>query len=472
MSSSPSKLNELQTESLTNDMDSDASELGTPEFPTSAPEPVETRKPRLYRVIWRWHFYAGLIVSPILLVAAITGALYVFHAELSGWLYQDLYFVEPTGERLSYDQQRTLAQQAAEGREIELLTVHADPRRSTEFAAHVLEGGDANPDQIHRSFFINPYTGKVLGTRIQDEEFFHIVLELHRTLFAGAPGRVIVELTTSWGLVLLITGVFLWWPRNRNRVSGVWVPRLKAKPYVVLRDLHAVFGFYVAPLAAIVLATGLFMSQVWGTGYTWVSVQAGQSLGAFLTRGESKEVSEKSPGALDRSIAGVLGRSRPSDVMYFMLASTPKEAHKAYLMNQGDVNTVRGFDIDQYTGAIVAATETAELTPMVRLLAFVESLHQGLTFGMTSKILAFLTCLALIGMVITGVWMWWNRRPKGETGFPQRPKPGAVPKWVGGLTILLSILLPTVGASIILILCGDWLVRRIAGAPSKSLAGG
>lgn len=471
MASSPSKLNELAPESLADDGDTDARGLGATGDPASSPEIVEAAKPRLYRVIWRWHFYAGLIVSPILLVAAITGALYVFHAELSNWLYEDLHFVVPAGERLSYDKQRAIAQQAAKGKEIEFITVHADPRRSTEFAAHVHEGGDANPDQMHRSIFVNPYTGDVLGTRIQDEEFFHIVLELHRTLFAGAPGRIIVELATSWGLVLLITGVFLWWPRSKNRIQGVWWPRLKGKPYVVLRDLHAISGVYMAPFAIIILTTGLFMSQVWGTGYTWVSVQVGQSLGAFLARGESKVVSANaSQGSLDRSIVAVLSRCRPNDVMYFMPATTPKEAHKAYLMVQGDVNTVRGFDIDQYTGAIVTATETAELTTMVRFLAFAESLHQGLTFGMTSKILAFLTCLALIGMVITGIWMWWQRRPRGETGFPQRPKQGAVPTWVWGLTVLLGVLLPTVGASILLILLGDWLVRWVAGYGRKSLA--
>jgi len=413
-----------------------------------------------------------LIVSPILLLAAITGAFYVFHTELSGWLYEDLYFVEPTGERLCYDKLLDIARKAADGKEVEFLTVHDDPRRSTEFAAHVHEGGDANPNQMHRSVFVNPYTGKVLGTRIQEEEFFHIVLELHRTLFGGAPGRIIVELATSWGLVLFVTGVFLWWPRNKTRVYGVWLPRLKGKSYLILRDLHAVSGIYVVPLVAIILATGLFMSQVWGSGYTWISVQAGQSLGAFLARGESKVVSEgSSPASLDRSIAAVLEHRRHDDVMSFMPATTPKQTHKAYLMTRGDVNTVRGFDIDQYTGAIVTATQTAELKTMVRVLAFVESLHQGLTFGMTSKILAFLTCLALIGMVITGVWMWWNRRPKGETGFPQRPKQEAVPKWVWGLTVLLAILLPTVGASIVLILFGDWLVRRIVGYTQKSLTG-
>jgi uncharacterized iron-regulated membrane protein len=72
-------------------------------------------------------------------------------------------------------------------------------------------------------------------------------------------------------------------------------------------------------------------------------------------------------------------------------------------------------------------------------------------------------------MVVTGIWMWWERRPGGETGFPARPKQGAVPKWVLGLTILLGILLPTVGASIILILFGDWLVGRFAGSIQPSL---
>jgi uncharacterized iron-regulated membrane protein len=212
------------------------------------------------------------------------------------------------------------------------------------------------------------------------------------------------------------------------------------------------------------------MFQVWGTGYTWISVQTKQSLGDFLARGESNVVGEKSSfSPLDRSIAGVLGHSRPRDIMSFLPASTPKQAHKAYLMTRGDVNTVRGFDIDQYTGAIVTKTETAELKPMVRLLAFVESLHQGLSFFMISKILVLLTCLALIGMVITGVWMWWQRRPRGETGFPQRPKPGAIPKWLGVLTILLGILLPTVGASILLILFADWLVRRITEPYRKTM---
>lgn len=461
MSSSPSKSSEFVMESPVDGEELGVAGLATAE-PTTAAEIAAAPQPRLYRVVWRWHFYAGLIVAPFFLIAAITGAIYVFQAELSGWLYSDLHFVEPTGTRLSYDEQQAIALEAAGGMELEYITVRTDPRRSTVFITHVLAGGDETPGQMHRCIFIDPYSGKVLGTQILEREFFHVVLQLHRSLFMGATGRIIVELATSWGLVLLVTGVYLWWPRAANRIRGVWLPRLRGKLYVVLRDLHAVCGFYTAVFAAIILATGLFMSQVWGTGFTLASIQVGQSLGEFFARGESQPLSTgESSASLDRVVKSVQEYAQPGDVLAFMPATNPQETHKAYLMHQGDVNTVRGVDIDQNTGKVAKFTETAELEPMVRLLALAESLHQGLTFGMASKIVAFVTCLVLIGMVVTGVWMWWDRRPAGETGFPQRPNRGRMPRWLLGLIVLFGILLPTVGVSTLLIIGGDWVLQRL-----------
>ena len=47
----------------------------------------------LYRTIWRWHFYAGLIVAPFLLILAVTGAIYLFNDELNDALMPELHFV-------------------------------------------------------------------------------------------------------------------------------------------------------------------------------------------------------------------------------------------------------------------------------------------------------------------------------------------------------------------------------------------
>ncbi|MGX1801745.1 PepSY domain-containing protein, partial [Brevundimonas naejangsanensis] len=31
-----------------------------------------------YRAVWRWHFYAGVLVMPFLMLLTLTGGLYLF----------------------------------------------------------------------------------------------------------------------------------------------------------------------------------------------------------------------------------------------------------------------------------------------------------------------------------------------------------------------------------------------------------
>src|ERR1043165_1556564 len=87
---------------------------------------------RLYRVVWRWHFYAGMIIALPLIVVAATGALYIFKDELEGVLYPGVTYVEPVAERVSYEQQKAavLAASPATARFI-FMQVFANPRRAT-----------------------------------------------------------------------------------------------------------------------------------------------------------------------------------------------------------------------------------------------------------------------------------------------------------------------------------------------------
>ena len=118
--------------------------------------------------------------------------------------------------------------------------------------------------------YVDPYRGHYLGA-IERGGFFDIVLKLHRTLFLGTTGRIVVELTTCWTIVLAATGIYLWWPRKANQLWGVWLPRLRRKPYVVLRDLHSVSGIYVAIVAIVISLTGLIYTYVWGRGFQYAA---------------------------------------------------------------------------------------------------------------------------------------------------------------------------------------------------------
>src|SRR6266705_2832882 len=77
------------------------------------PPPADTEQSgvgdRLYRVVWRWHFYAGMIIAPALIVVAATGALYIFKDELESILHPGVTYVEPAADRVSYAQQLAAA---------------------------------------------------------------------------------------------------------------------------------------------------------------------------------------------------------------------------------------------------------------------------------------------------------------------------------------------------------------------------
>ncbi|MBV9509587.1 MAG: PepSY domain-containing protein [Caulobacteraceae bacterium] len=44
----------------------------------------------LYAAVWRWHFIAGLLVLPVLVMMAITGGAYLFQPELDHLAYHRL----------------------------------------------------------------------------------------------------------------------------------------------------------------------------------------------------------------------------------------------------------------------------------------------------------------------------------------------------------------------------------------------
>ena len=128
-------------------------------FGSAGTPPPNTRRSaagdRLYRVVWRWHFYAGMIITLPLIVVAATGALYIFKDELEGPIYPGVTYVEPAAEHASYEQQKGAVLAAWAGTpQIVFVQVFANPRRATNF---VMAG---TPSQYN---YVDPYRGKYLG---------------------------------------------------------------------------------------------------------------------------------------------------------------------------------------------------------------------------------------------------------------------------------------------------------------------
>jgi len=231
------------------------------------PPQLSTPRNRFYNSVWRWHFYAGLFVIPFMLVLATTGIIYLFKPQLDVAMYRDLLFVQPAAADvvpLSYSQQVQAAQRAYPAATVTKFLPTLEAKRSAEV---IVETADAK----RLAVFIDPYVGEVLGVRDEARNLQAIARKIHGDLLIGDWGDYLIELAACWALVLLISGVYLWFPRKRILLMGTLIPRLWSKnKRIFWRDLHAVPGFYGVLLIGFLILTGLPWTGFWGDTFAQV----------------------------------------------------------------------------------------------------------------------------------------------------------------------------------------------------------
>ncbi len=189
----------------------------------------------LYRAVWRWHFYAGLLCMPVLVLMAVTGGLYLFNKEVEGVVYRDLLRV-PAAQVAALPPQALLsAAVAAVPGEARAYDTPIDADSSVRVGLVSPQGGAV-------SVFIDPYRGTVLGTLEDDWRLMRVVTRLHSLELLGPWANLLVEVVAGWAIVLAVTGTWLWWPRGRS--GGVVSVRTEPRQRVWWRDLHAVTGAF------------------------------------------------------------------------------------------------------------------------------------------------------------------------------------------------------------------------------------
>lgn len=209
-----------------------------------------------YRAVWRWHFYAGLFCLPFVIVLSLSGSIYLFKPQIESWLERRYNRLEFDGEPQGPAAQVAAALRAFPGAKLQSYELPPQPRAAARVI--VRDNGDS-----HR-VYVHPRTLEVLGAVREDERFMRAIFRLHGELWLGERGSYLVELAASWTIVMVLTGLVLWWPRQRAGMAGIVYPRLRATGRVFWRDLHSVTGFWVSAFALVLLFSGLPWSKFWG----------------------------------------------------------------------------------------------------------------------------------------------------------------------------------------------------------------
>ena len=422
----------------------------------------------LYRTIWRWHFYAGLFVIPFILILSVTGAAYLFKPELDRWeerAWRDF----PTAGAVDADAQVAAALADFPGANFHYYRIAEAPGDAA--IVHLGLSGGTMVDVA-----VSPQ-GRVIGWADPDERLSAWLAKIHGSLLIGRAGGLIVELAASWAIVMILTGLYLWWPRGRGAAGVVW-PRLSLGGRTALRDLHAVTGFWVSGLALVLLFTALPWTDVWASGFRTIRAEMGWVSGAQDWKiGAAGDHAAHDHGAM--AMAGHAAHPAPAIPLAQIVARARAENMPAPAIVQppgapnlfGPPNgnnwtlttqtqnrpLVRKVSYDPMTGAEVARSGFADKHVIDRVVGYGIAWHEGQLFGLANQLIGVATALALVTLAVSGFLMWRRRRPEGALGAPPAARDPARLRGVAAIILLLAALLPLLAASLILL----WIVDRL-----------
>jgi len=478
--------------------------------------PAATGSSRGYRTLWRWHFYAGLFVMPFLVVLAITGTIYCFQPQLEPLLYRHRLVVTPTASpRLSEDILLARARAAMPPGAV-ATTARIAPRvdRSAEFIFRL-------PSGSKESIYMNPYDGTVLGTLDVDRRFMQIDRMIHRALLLGKPGELLMELVACWTLVMIGTGIALWWPRKREGASlrTALLPDLTCRGRPLWKSIHATLGFWLAVGLFAFIATGLPWTGSWGNQFKALatSVKLGTPPGAWgglrlrsdipgqpaasgantlrkaaspgmdampgMTMDEMplpqvpwavgavhvpKAPNADARGAQPLSLARIVVQMREAGLMEGYDIALPSSPAGVYTVSYfpADPKLERTVYIDQYSGAVLKDIRYRDYGALGKAVSYGTSLHMGRYWGVANQIVCSALSLGLAALAVTGVVMWWKRRPTGTLGAPARERAAPPMRgWCAAL-IVLGLVFPLMGATLVVVAIVDRLVFGQAGEPA------
>lgn len=447
-------------------------------------QPQAATANKFYLATWRWHFYAGIYVVPFLIMLALTGMIMLYQDQIEAYQYGDRLFVTEGTTPVPANAQLQAVQAAYPDAAVNQYIPPRAANRSSQFAVATAAGQDL-------TIFVNPYTAAVLGSLDQNTTWYTWANDVHGTLLVGDTGDRLIEIAAGFGIMLVITGLYLWWPRDRQGLRQAFWPRWHAGKRIAWRDLHASIGFYASLIIIFFLISGMSWTGVWGDKFVqaWNSFPAekweaplSDQTHAAMNHGVLEDVPwnlEQTPLPASGSMAGtagipegtpvtldtVIAYARDNGFTNFRV-NLPQSVEGVFTVSadtmSGDITDARQdrtIHLDQYTGKKLADIGWLDYSLVAKGMAAGIALHQG-DMGWWNLVLNTLFCLAILLIAVSGIVMWWLRRPKQTFRLAAPPMPSNMPLWKGAVFIMLlvSLAFPLVGITLLGVLALDLLL--------------
>ncbi|AFL87593.1 putative iron-regulated membrane protein [Terriglobus roseus DSM 18391] len=451
------------------------------------------------RTVWRWHFYAGLFCIPFVLWLSVTGTVFLFHPQIQRLLDRPY-------DRLSIQQRATANAQV----QAALSAVPGSTLDSYELPHTVTSAAQVLVDKEAQQFrvYVHPQSLAILKIDDEDHRVDVFTSRLHGELLLGNYGSWIVELAGSWAVVVVVTGLFLWWPRDSRGLGGVLYPRTGLGGRAFWKDIHSVTGIYVSFFALFLLLTGLPWAKSWG-GYLkairhysagravsqdWTTSSADVLAARAARSGSAMHDMASMPGhdmahmgggaAAHAEHAGVWGRHAtmmtgpnafvaidtmvatvaPLHLANPVLIAPPLHAGGNWTAKSDTRDRPLRVDLalDGSTGDVVKRTDFHSKPWLDRVIGTGIAAHEGQLFGLANQLVSLFTTIGLVLLSVSGLVMWWKRKPEAVLGAPVAIRRVRFSAGLIAVMLFLGLYFPFLGASMIVLgLAERFVLRRL-----------
>lgn len=366
------------------------------------------------------HLWLSIPFGIIIAIVCLTGAILVFETEILEICYPSRYFVkEVKGEPLPPAALLNAArQQLPDSVKINGLRVMQDPKRTYQV---VLPGKKA-------AAFIDPYTAEITGID-NGQGFFMQMMRLHRWLLDSykrddsfALGKAVVGYSTLVLAFILISGLVIWYPRNKKALKNRLKIKTKAGWYRFFYDLHVSGGFYATLLLLVLTLTGLTWSFGWyrDAFYTVFGVETAQTQGHTQApassdlKGKSGERGTRERGSKEKVTNYVQWATVLADLQnrYPRYNSITIQDGSA-TVSAAQYGNTRGSDrytFDPANGEITDIQLYKDLPNSGKIRGWIYSVHVGSWGGLTTRILSCLVSFLGAVFAITGYYFWIKKK--------------------------------------------------------------
>ena len=354
------------------------------------------------------HLWLSIPFGIIIALVCLTGAILVFENEIMQLCYPTRYYVEEVkGEPLPPAELMAAARkQLPDSIPINGLRVFPDPERTYQV---VLPGKKA-------AAFIDPYTGKLTGMD-DGQGFFMQTMRLHRWLLDNFKrdgsfswGKNLVGYATLALAVILLSGLAIWWPRNRKMLHNRLKIQTRKGWFRFFYDLHVSGGFYATLLLLALTLTGL----TWSFG--WYRNAFYAAFGVETTAGGQEK--KASPSGKNKCPAGKPDYTQWSTVLAELQSRYPR--YNSITLQDGKASVsyarygnTRGSDnytFDPKTGEITGMQLYRDLPKSGKIRGWIYSVHVGTWGGLTTRILSCLASLLGAIFAVTGYYFWFRKQ--------------------------------------------------------------